>query len=137
MPMDERSAVIDEQGSSTLAFSYCFVSPALAVAMTAREFGVDFWGLWDELGANIPSVGRFPAPQPCPPVEPISTQELFGVSSDDMAYYWQPDGKVQFSDEMTAWMQSLRAELDGINDTIPLERFLHAMVDTDVYKRQA
>ena len=130
MPMDERSAVIDEQGSSTLAFSYCFVSPALAVAMTAREFGVDFWGLWDELGANIPSVGRFPAPQPCPPVEPISTQELFGVSSDDMAYYWQPDGKVQFSDEMTAWMQSLRAELDGITDTIPLERFLQAMVDT-------
>ena len=130
MSMDKRSAVIDKQGGSTLAFSYCFVSPALTVAMTAREFGVDFWGLWDELGANIPSVGRFPAPQPCPPVEPISTQELFGVSSDDMAYYWQPDGKVQFSDEMTAWMQSLRAELDGITDTIPLERFLQAMVDT-------
>ena len=130
MPMDERSAVIDEQGGNTLAFSYCFVSPALAVAMTAREFGVDFWGLWDEVGADIPSVERFPAPQSCPPVEPISTQELFGVSSDDMAYYWQPDGKVQFSDEMTAWMQSLRAELDGITDTIPLERFLQAMVDT-------
>ena len=27
MPMDERSAVIDEQGGNTLAFSYCFVSP--------------------------------------------------------------------------------------------------------------
>lgn len=129
MPMDERSAVIDEQGGNTLAFSYCFVSPALAVAMTAREFGVDFWALWDELGANIPSVERFPPPQPCPPVEPASTQELFGVSSDDMAYYWQPDGKVQFSDEMTAWMQSLRVELDGITDTIPSEKFLQTMVD--------
>ena len=129
MPMDERSAVIDKQGGSTLAFSYCFVSPALAVAMTAREFGVDFWALWDELGANIPSVGRFPAPRPCPPVEPVSTQELFGVASDDMAYYWQPDGKVQFSDEMTAWMQALRAELDGITDTIPPEKFLQTMVD--------
>ena len=130
MPMDERSAVIDKQGGSTLAFSYCFVSPALAVAMTAREFGVDFWALWDELGADIPSVGRFPAPQSCPPVEPVSTQELFGVAPDDMAYYWQPDGKVQFSDEMTAWMQALRAELDGITDTIPPEKFLQAMVDT-------
>ena len=129
MPMDERSAVIDEQGGNTLAFSYCFVSPALAVAMTAREFGVDFWALWDELGADIPSVERFPAPQPCPPVEPVSTQELFGVASDDMAYYWQPDGKVQFSDEMTAWMQSLRAELDGITDTILPEKFLQAMAD--------
>ena len=126
MPMTERSVVIDEQGGNNLAFSYCFVSPSLAVAMTAREFGVDFWALWDELGADIPSVERFPPPQPSPPVEPISTQEL---SSDDMAYYWQPDSKVQFSDEMTAWMQSLRAELDGITDTIPLERFLQAMAD--------
>ena len=129
MPMDERSAVIDEQGGNTLAFSYCFVSPALAVAMTAREFGVDFWVLWDELGADIPSVERFPAPQPCPPVEPVSTQELFGVAPDDMAYYWRSDGKVQFSDEMTAWMQSLRVELDGITDTIPSEKFLQTMVD--------
>ncbi len=129
MPMDERSAVIDEQGGSTLAFSYCLVSPALAVAMTAREFGADFWTLWDELGADIPSVERFPPPQPCPPVEPVSTQELFGVVPDDMAYYWQPDGKVQFSDEMTAWMQSLRAELDGITDTVPPEKFLQMMVD--------
>lgn len=129
MPMDERSAVIDEQGGSTLAFSYCFVSSALVVAMTAQEFGVDFWALWDKLGADIPSVKRFSPPQPCPPVEPVSTQELFGVSSDDMAYYWQPDGKVQFSNEMTAWMQALRAELDGITDTIPPERFLQAMVD--------
>lgn len=129
MPMTERSVVIDEQGGNNLAVSYSLVSPALAVAMTAREFGVDFWGLWDELGASIPSVERFPPPQPSPPVEPISTQELFGVSSDDMAYYWQPDGKVQFSNEMTAWMQALRAELDGITDTIPLERFLQAMAD--------
>lgn len=109
MSMDKRSAVIDEQGGNTLAFSYCFVSPALAVAMTAREFGVDFWGPWDELGASIPSVERFPPPQPCPPAEPVSMQELFGVAPDDMAHYWQPDGKVQFSNEMTAWMQALRA----------------------------
>ena len=129
MPMTERRAVIDEHGGNTLAFSYCFVSSALAVAMTAREFGVDFWALWDELGADIPSVERFPAPQPCPPVEPVSTQELFGVAPDDMAYYWWSDGKVQFSDEMTAWMQSLRAEMDGITDTIPPEKFLQAMVD--------
>lgn len=32
MPMDERSTMIDEQGGNTLAFSYCLVSPALAVA---------------------------------------------------------------------------------------------------------
>ena len=60
-------------------------------------------------------------------MEPVSTQELFGVAPDDMAYYWRSDGKVQFSDEMAAWMQSLRAELDGITDTIQPERFLQTM----------
>ena len=34
---------------------------------------------------------------------------------------------MQFSDEMAAWMQSLRAELDGITDTIQPERFLQTM----------
>ena len=75
-----------------------------------------------------PPVEEPPVVEP-PVVEPVSTQELFGVSSDDMAYYWRPDGKVQFSDEMTAWMQSLRVELDGITDTIPPERFLQTMVN--------
>lgn len=129
MPMDERSAVIDEQGCNALAFSYSLVSPALAVAMTAREFGVDFWALWDELGADIPSVERFPPPQSCPPVEPVSTQELFGVAPDDMAYYWRLDDGMQFSDEMTAWMQSLRAELDGITDIILPDKFLQTLVE--------
>ena len=62
-------------------------------------------------------------------MEPVSTQELFGVSSDDMAYYWRSDDGMQFSDEMAAWMQSLRAELDGITDTIPPDKFLQTMVD--------
>ena len=30
---------------------------------------------------------------------------------------------------MTAWMQLLRAEMDGITDIIPPERFLQTMVD--------
>ncbi len=129
MPMTERSVVIDEQGGNTLAFFLllCFSRPRCGD--DRAEFGVDFWVLWDELGADIPSVERFPSPQPCPPVEPVSTQELFGVAPDDMAYYWRSDGKVHFSDEMTAWMQALRAELDGITDTIPPERFLQAMAD--------
>ena len=46
-----------------------------------------------------------------------------------MAYYWRSDDGMQFSDEMAAWMQSLRAELDGITDTIPPDKFLQTMVD--------
>ena len=72
----------------------------------------------------------FPIPQPCPPVEPISTQDLFGVSSDDMAYYWKPDGKVHFSVEMKAWIKALRAELDSIPDHIPPQNFMQVLVES-------
>ena len=124
----ERHTTIREQ-NNRLALVDSFVSPVPAVALTAHEFGTDFWPLWDEAGEAIPNMNLFPAPEPCPPVEPVSTQELFHVSSDDMAYYWRPDGKFQFSDEMTAWMRSLRTELDGTADTIPQEKFLQMMVE--------
>ena len=129
MPMAERRAVVNEQGGGNLAFAYSFVSPVPAAALTAHEFGADFWPLWDEVGKAIPNMNLFPAPKPCPPVEPVSTQELFHVSCDDLAYYWRPDGKVQFSDEMTAWMRSLRVEMDGIADAVPQENFPQAMVE--------
>ena len=129
MPVKERNAVLKREGKSKLALAYIFARPVLAVAITAMEFGVDFWALWDEIGSDLPKVAPHPKPESCPPVEPVSTQEIFGVVPDDMAYYWRPDGKVQFSDEMTAWLQSLREELDGITDTIPPDKFLQAMAD--------
>ncbi len=118
-----------KRAGNTLAFSYCLVSPALAVAMTAREFGVDFWALWDELGADIPRVERFPPPQPCPPVEPVPTQELFrcclrrhGVllAVGRRNAVLRRDGGVD---------AVARAELDGITDTIPPDKFLQTMVE--------
>ncbi len=124
----KRHTTIREQ-NNRLALANSFVSPVPAAALTAHEFGADFWPLWDEVGEAIPNMNLFPAPESCPPVEPVSTQELFHVSSDEMAYYWRPDGKVQFSNEMTAWMRSLRVELDGIAGAVPQKDFPQAMVE--------
>lgn len=129
MTMDERRDHIKEHGGTDLAFAYSLVSPVFAVAMTAKEFHADFWQLWDEMAADIPEIELFPKPQPCPPVELVSTQDFLRVSPDDMAYYWTPNGKIEFSAEMQAWMQDLRNELDSITENIPQEGFLKALVD--------
>lgn len=129
MTMDERRDYIKNHGGNNLAFAYSLVSPVFAVAMTAKKFNMDFWQLWEEKGADILEIELFPKPQPCPPVEPISTQDFLRVSPDDMAYYWTPDGKIEFSAEMQTWMKGLRDELDSITEDIPQEGFLKALVD--------
>ena len=93
------------------------------------DFGADFWEVWDRVKDYVPEEESDPAPQPCPSVEPISTQEFFNLKPDQMTYFWKPDGDIQISDEMTAWMRELHAELDGITETIPPERFLETLIN--------
>lgn len=129
MSMDERRNYIKKHGGNNLAFAYSLVSPVFAVAMTVKEFHVDFWQLWEEMATDISEVELFPRPQPCPPVKRVSTQDFLRVSQDDMAYYWTPDGNIEFSTEMQVWMKGLHDELNSITESIPQEGFLKTLVD--------
>ena len=130
MTAEERGAAAKEQDRIRLLFLARFVPPTAAVTMTAREFGVDFWSIWDEIGENIPDErGTQPRPaKPCPPVTPMAdTRRMLELDGDDMAYYWTPDALFRFSEKMTAWMKGLRAELDGVGETIPAGAFLSTL----------
>ena len=128
--VNERRSVTREQKNGSLIVAAGLVSPVGAVAMTAKEFGVEFWELWDEIGDRIPDIAPMkpPAPEPCPPLPPESTQEALDLDPDDMAYYWTPEAPLQFSDGMNAWMKELRTELEGITGTIPVREFLPTLV---------
>lgn len=91
-----------------------------AVKFISDVFELDFWDLHDEIESNaLPCKLVWIEPdieEDFPPVVPIKTTDFigFGCSDDDRAFYWTPDGDVKFSNEMTAWMGELRAELDAI-----------------------
>lgn len=130
MTAEERRLAMDAHKSDHLILAIDFVSPVVAVAMIAKEFNVDFWTIWDEIGENIPDmcVIKPPNPKPCPPLEPVAaTCKMPRVNADDMAYYWTPDAPFEFSDEMISWMNGLRSELEGITETIPTKDFLPAL----------
>ena len=55
------------------------------------------------------------------------TRRMLELDGDDMAYYWTPDALFRFSEKMTAWMKGLRAELDGVGETIPAGAFLSTL----------
>ena len=66
------------------------------------------------------------------PAEPVSTADFSRCSPDDLAFLWTPNGRIEFSDTMWAWLASLRHRLDSLTvagkDLIPPSDFLRAMV---------
>lgn len=112
-----------------LLFAQQMMTPAMVIALTAKEFGVEFWSLWDEVGEKVPQICQYQQPNPCPPVEPISTQDFFKLNPDDMVYWWTGETPVVFSPELEKWMYALRAELDHISETIQPQDFLITLVE--------
>ena len=130
MTSEQRMALYEADRTNLLPLTYEREYTVLAVAQTAVEFGADFWELWGRVKDCVP-IGNEdgPAPAPCPPEEPVSTQEFFGLEAEQLAYYWTPESGIRFSDEMTAWMAALRAELESITEEIVPEEFLRTLVE--------
>lgn len=113
---------------SQLLLTRYMLTPALASAMAAKEYGVEFWPLWEEIGERIPQLGRYETSKPCPPVAPVSTQELLGVKPDDLVYWWTPEHPISFSTKLTEWMDNLRMELEHVWERIPPEEFQETLL---------
>ena len=127
MTAAERRSAMDSHKRDDLILAVSLVSPVVAVSMTAKEFDVDFWSIWDEIGEKIPDVCELkpPEPKPCPPLESVAeTHEVLSLDVDDMVYYWTPDAPFQFSEAMISWMKTLRIELEDITETITTQNFL-------------
>lgn len=85
-------------------------------------YGLDFWELMQELEDCVDEKSEdwheeyLKNCDISEPVRKISLGEMLhfeerGLSDDDRAYFWRPDGDVRFSDEMYRWMETLKAEL--------------------------
>ncbi len=96
-------------------FTSKFDLPVFAVKIEAENYDKDFWTLWDRIRNTINNSKRtFPElVDPPEPEEPISTKELFKISSDDdMIPYWTKDGTIHFSDDLENWFVELRNRYD-------------------------
>ena len=125
-----------------------FVSYLMPKEATLKQvadvFELDFWELLEKFGPEVEENREVWHQRPHSeedhePVEKKSTAEFFnfsgrGMSEDDRAYYWRPDGDVKFSKEMLRWLESLGRELDEIEEQagvlIPTPKFLETLVNT-------
>lgn len=57
-----------------------------------------------------------------------------GLSNDDRAYFWCPDGDVVLSDNMIRWLKALSTELDeieaGTEELTNLNEFAQVLIET-------
>ena len=133
MPTEEKRQAIHQQKDTDqqyLLFAFFMMPPAVSIACIAKEFDAAFWEIWNEIGGQIPEAPRLYTPEPCPPVEPLSTQKFLDLNPDDMAYYWTPDCGLQFSDEFKKQVAAWRSELEAITDRIAPQDFLKTLADS-------
>lgn len=64
--------------------------------------------------------------------EPVSSADFLNCSPNDLVFLWTPNGNIEFSKAMWAWLDSLRARIDALTATgkelIPPADFLRTMV---------
>ena len=132
MPTEEKGQAIHQQKDTDqqyLLFAFFMMPPAVSIACIAKEFDAAFWEIWNEIGGQIPEAPRLYTPEPCPPVEPLSTQKFLDLNPDDMAYYWTPDSGMQFSDAFQKQLTEWRSELEAITDRIAPQDFLKTLAN--------
>ncbi len=98
--------------------------PAFAVKALAENYDKDFWELWDCVRKDLNNSKRKFSGiiDPAEPEKPISTQEIFKISDDDMIPYWTGNGDIEFSVELISWFIELRARYNAIYETIKVDR---------------
>ena len=107
-------------------------APAFAVKAIAELYKKDFWDLW----GGIKKIVKRKRPDLygnegyC--VVPIPTEKMLGQSPDDMLYYWEEDSNLNFSEDLKAWIHTLKKEFDSYTETEtvmerPLEYILEQM----------
>ena len=132
-PTEEKRQAIHQQKDTDqqyLLFAFFMMPPAVSIACIAKEFDAAFWEIWNEIGGQIPEAPRLYTPEPCPPVEPLSTQKFLNLNPDDMAYYWTPDSGMQFSDAFQKQLTEWHSEWDSMTGGIPPQDFLKTLADS-------
>lgn len=111
-------------------------APAFVIKAIAEIYDKDFKELWTTIKDVVHRKNEKIYGNDDYYVAPISTQEAFKQSSDDMIPYWEDDGKIIFSDELWEWFEELKKKYEVImSDDIviknPLQYILDLMQEAD------
>ena len=94
---------------------FATVAPPITVKLIATIYGLDFWQLWRDHKESIGVTSsifydgstEYKTEDEASHLEPITTEEFFGVSSENRLYWWKQDGDVIISDKTQRWFDQM------------------------------
>lgn len=94
---------------------FATVAPPVTIKLIATIYGIDYWQLWFD-NKNMIGVTssifydgstEYITVDEANYLEPITTEEFFGVNSEDRLYWWKEDGDVIISDKTQRWLEDM------------------------------
>ena len=104
----------DELLKNILIHLFFCDAPALAIKTISELYNKDFWELWDTIKDVVHRKSMILYNNNDRYVLPLPTHKLFHISQDDMIYYWEENGDIEFSPTLLKWFDSLKKQYDEI-----------------------
>ncbi len=105
-------------------------APAFVVKGISELFNKDFWELWSQVKDVARRKHDILYGNEDYYVVPISTEDFFHQSPDDMIPYWENDNRITFSEELWGWFKTLKQEYDIVLEgEIEVKSLLNYMMD--------
>lgn len=82
-------------------------APAFIVRVLSEVYEQDFRKLWAQVSDIAHKRIRNVYEKTRPPAARLTTFDVFGAGPDDMIFYWEEGGKIDFSDELKSWFADL------------------------------
>lgn len=107
---------------------FATLAPPVTIKLIATIYNLDFWQLWsdnkDKIGVTssifYDGSTEYKTEDENINLEPITTEDFFGVKSEDRLYWWKEDGDVIISDKTQRWLDQMseqhRSHIETMDD---------------------
>ena len=94
---------------------FATVAPPITVKLISTIYDLDFWRLWsdnkNEIGVTssifYDESTEYITVDETSHLEPITTEEFFGVAPEDRLYWWKEDGDVIIDGKTRKWLEDM------------------------------
>ena len=94
---------------------FATVAPPITVKLIATIYGLDFWQLWRDHKESIgltssifyDGSAEYKTEDEVNNLDPITTEEFFGVAPEERLYWWREDGDVVIDSKTQKWLEQM------------------------------
>ena len=110
-----REEIISGVNVSPVKEIFATIAPPITVKLIATIYGLDFWQLWRDHKESIGVTSsifydgstEYITVDDANHLEPITTEEFFGVAPEDRLYWWKEDGDVIIDGKTRKWLEDM------------------------------